>query len=483
MSTTPHMPDIEERLRAALAARAELVQPEDLTPLATVIPLRPRWQSPWVLLATAAVVLLVLGVVLQGVGGRERSDRIAPKPDAPDVTLPADVGREWKPDDLSSPARLDLDGDGTKEKVEFLAEPTEEGDGRTRAQTTLSSTGEESFGVVELGTTIGITALDPIDADGDGDQELVLYTTDLGGGPGAPFEPVVLDLRDGLLVQAVPEDPELLASGDLVVPGSTTEHYDLVHVQTFEVEGGTLVSTRSVNAFARAVDAMTMLVPETYAMDTYEWTLDDGGVLRPGEKGCLVHVPEATTPCDADSADDLPYVTSESTETIGLGEEVALDDGGLGYRARVEDAGDGSGTLVVDGPGADGSVLALDVPDPQVHVVSPGYLVGYDGASVVVTSGSDPAAMEVVVQTADQAGLVRLRPVGDVPLGAGTTDDGRAYRSWLTGSGVVVTAVTGDDGAWETWQWVRVGETEMAALPWGTVCFDDIEDPATGHAC
>jgi hypothetical protein len=176
-------------------------------------------------------------------------------------------------------------------------------------------------------------------------------------------------------------------------------------------------------------------------------------------------------------------VTSESTETIGLGEEVALDDGGLGYRARVEDAGDGSGTLVVDGPGADGSVLALDVPDPQVHVVSPGYLVGYDGASVVVTSGSDPAAMEVVVQTADQAGLVRLRPVGDVPLGAGTTDDGRAYRSWLTGSGVVVTAVTGDDGAWETWQWVRVGETEMAALPWGTVCFDDIEDPATGHAC
>ncbi|WP_416956944.1 hypothetical protein ACNKF0_07010 [Nocardioides sp. T5] len=477
------MSEMEDRLRAALSARAELVQPEHLAPLATATPLRPRWRSPWVLLATAAAVLLVLGVVLQGLARDPRSDDVAPRPDEPRLELPQDVGRDWEPDDLSEPARLDLDGDGTKEKVEFLAEPAEEHDGRTRVQTTLSSTGEEAFGLVELGTTIGVAALDPIDADSDGDQELVLYTTDVDGGPGAPFEPVVLDLRDGLLVRAVPEDPELLASGHVVVPGSETEHYDRVHVQTFRVEGATLVSTRSVNAFARSAGSMTMLVPETYVMDTYEWTLDDQGVLRAGEQGCLVHVPEATKPCDADSADDLPYVTDESTNTIGLGEQVALDDGGLGYRARVEDDGDGLGTLVVDGPGADGSVYALNVPDPQVHVVSPGYLVGYDAASVVATSASDPAAMEVVVQTDDQAGLVRLRPVGDIALGTGTTDDGRAYRSWLTGAGVVVTAVAGDDGSWETWHWVRVGDTEMAALPWGTICFDDVEDPATGHAC
>lgn len=482
MSTPETLSEMEDRLRAALAARAELVQPDDLAPLTSAVEARPRWQSPWVLLATAATVLLVLLAVFQGVAGGPRSDRIAPKPDEK-VELPPDVGRDWVPDDLSAPARLDLDGDGRKERVEFLAEPTEEHDGRTRVQTTLTSTGEESYGLVELGTTIGINALDPIDADSDGDQELVLYTTDVDGGPGAPFEPVVLDLRDGLLVRALPADPELLASGDLVVPGSTTEHYDLVHVQSFTVEDGSLVSTRSVNAFARATRAMTMLVPETYVMDTYEWTLDDEGVLRPGEKRCLVHVPEATTPCDADSADDLPYVTSESTDTIGPGEEVALDDGGLGYRARVEDDGDGLGTLVVDGPGADGSVYAINLPDPQVHVVSPTYLVGNDAASVVVTSESDPGGIEVVVQTADQAGLVQLRPVGEIALGSGTTDDGRAYRSWLTGAGVLVTAVADDAGAWETWQWVRVGGTAMTALPWGTVCFDDIEDPATGHAC
>ena len=122
MSTTdmpPELADIEARLRAALTARAEQVQPEDLAQLATVVPLRPRWQSPWVLLATAAAVLLVIGVVFQGMGGNPRSDRIAPQPDAPTIDLPADIGRDWEPDDLSTPARLDLDGDGTREKVDL----------------------------------------------------------------------------------------------------------------------------------------------------------------------------------------------------------------------------------------------------------------------------------------------------------------------------------------------------------------------------
>ena len=46
-----------------------------------------------------------------------------------------------------------------------------------------------------------------------------------------------------------------------------------------------------------------------------------------------------------------------------------------------------------------------------------------------------------------------------------------------------MTVVADDDGSWEAWQWVRVSGTEMAALPWGTVCFDDVEDPTTGRAC
>ena len=47
MTTTPEMQsDIEQRLRDALSARAELVQPHDLAPLTPVVELRPRWQTP-----------------------------------------------------------------------------------------------------------------------------------------------------------------------------------------------------------------------------------------------------------------------------------------------------------------------------------------------------------------------------------------------------------------------------------------------------
>ncbi|PKH42678.1 hypothetical protein SAMN05192575_103219 [Nocardioides alpinus] len=481
MSTPPDTrADLEDLLRSALEARAELVRPEDLSLLATAAPLRPRWQSPWVLLATAAVVLLILGVVFQGLAGQQRSDEIAPRPDQ--VELPPNVGRTWEVSEESSPARLDLDGDGVEERVEFLAEPTPDHDGRTRVQTTLSSTGEETYGLVELGSTIGVNALGPIDADADGDQELVLYTNALDGGPNAPFEPVVLDLREGLLVQAVSSSPELLSGGDVPVPGSETDHYDLFHAQSFLVEDGALVSTRSRSAFARS--GMIQLAPETYVMDRYEWSMDSDGVLVAGEPGCRVHVPESSTACTADSRDDLPYVTSQSTDTIGVGEEVALEDGGLGYRVRVE-AGEPP-SAVVDGPGADGHVFGLDLPDPRVSTISPTELVSSDGASLFVTSASDPTLVQVVVETADQAGLVRLQPVGDIAFGTGTTDSGRAYRSWLTGAGVTVTVVEGADGSWEAWRWVRVGSAEtfeMAALPWGTICFDDVEDPTTGQAC
>ena len=79
------MSDMEDRLRAALSARAELVQPEHLAPLTPAVDLRPRWQSPWVLLATAAVVLLVLGAVLQGLARDPRSDDVAPRPGQPEL--------------------------------------------------------------------------------------------------------------------------------------------------------------------------------------------------------------------------------------------------------------------------------------------------------------------------------------------------------------------------------------------------------------
>jgi hypothetical protein len=461
--------DIETRLRDALAARADLVGPEDLQPLAPVVELRPRWQSPWVLLATAAAVLLVLGVVLQGVGGRPRSDEIAPRPDDPQVVLPDDVGRDWKSVDLSTPPRLDLDGDGVKEEVAFLGEPTKNFNGRLRMQTTLSSTGEEAYGIAEVGTTLDTNVLDPIDADGDGDQELVLYYDDLEAVGGGGY-PLVFDLRDGLLVQAVADDPELLVRGQVAVPGSETEFYDLVRVHDYWFKDGRLMSSRSREAYARG--NMTLFTPRVAVVDTWEWHLDEDGVLRHAEAGCLLQEDDRRRPCGDEPTDTVPGLPVTRASYAEVGETVDYSSG-YGFRARLEGAGDPS--LVVES--GDGRVIRqpVELPEPLLGRTAP-MAVFADGASVVLTSRMDPARMEVLAQDAGR--MVHLDPVGEIELTNHTYQ-----RTWLTDQGALLSAVADDDGGWVLWQWTAVSRTEMAALPWGTVCFDDIDAPTSVSAC
>ena len=467
--SNPDTMEIEERLRAALTARAELVRPEDLAPLAPVVELRPRWQSPWVLLATAAVVLLVLGVVFQGIGGRPKSDDLAPKPEEPQVTLPPDVGRDWKADGSSSPARLDLDGDGVKEKVEFLAEPSKEYHGRIRLQTTLSGSGDTAYGIADLGTTIGTSPLEPIDADGDGDQELVLYYEDPDAVGGGGY-PLVFDLRDGLLVQAVAEDPDLLVRGSVPVPGSRTEFYDLVRIHDYWVEDGQLFSSRSQRSYARG--NMTLVRTETILMDAWRWSLDDDGVLRAEDLGCLRSGLEASVPCAEDEVEELPHLTPVATETFGIGEGASFRDG-YRFSARLEAAADPS--LVVEGD--DGRTInhGLEVGDPRVSTVQPTSVLS-DGASFFVTSASDPTYVEVLVQDGDR--LRSLEAVGEIDL----LNEG-SVRTWLTQNGGAVSVVQEEGDTWQAWVWTMVSRTGMAALPFGTVCFDDVDDPSTLRSC
>ena len=462
----------EDRLRAALAARAELVRPEDLTQMATVVPLRPRWQSPWVLIATAAVVLLVLGVVFRTVGADPRSDRLAPEPDEQvELQLPSDVGRDWKADRYSTPRRLDLDGDGTREEVTFLSEKTETGSGRVRIETTLSSTGEETYGVVDLSSNVVVSSLDPIDADDDGDQELVLYDGDVAGGPGNPLHPIVLDLRDGLLVEVLVDRPELLQLGNIPVPDSATPYYELVRSQGYDVRRGTLYSSRSVSSFAST--GMTVTRPEELVLDTWRWVLDDDGVLRPEDDGCVLElITGEWEPCADGTRDALPALARPATGTFGVGEQFSWTEG-YRYVARLEAVADPS--LVVEGD--DGRTInqPLEVADPVVFTTQPTSIF-YDGASFVVGSASDPAYLRVLRQ--DGARLRVLEPVGEVPL---TNDD--THRTWLTEEGNLYTVVSGDDDTWHAWSWRMVTASEIAALPAGTVCFDDVDDPATVRGC
>jgi hypothetical protein len=468
MSTPDTMAEMEERLRSALVARAEQVQPEHLAPLTPVVDLRPRWQSPWVLLATAAVVLLVLGVVLEGVGRDSRSDDVAPRPDERvELELPSDVGRDWKTKEYSTPARLDLDGDDTLETVEFLGEPGRKGDGRVRMQATLSGSGEETYGLTDVGTTT-VSALGAIDADADGDQELVLYYDDFVNGG----YPLVFDLREGLLVRAVVDQPELLVRGDVPVPGTGTEYYEMARQHDYWIEDGTLWSSRSVNTYA--IGNMTIIKPLVTVRDAWTWRLSEDGLLEPVDAGCLRYdvMDDSRTPCADGAGDDLPDVADVAAESIGVGESTAFDDG-YPFTARLEAVADP--TLVVEG--MDGRTIdhGVEVADPRILTTQP-VRVFSDGASVVVTSAADPAYVRVVVQDGDR--LRSLEPVGEVDLRNDET-----HRTWLTDDGNLVTAVAGDDGSWRVWSWQMVSRSEMAALPGAVVCFGDVADPSTIRRC
>nr|WP_300051304.1 hypothetical protein [uncultured Nocardioides sp.] len=468
MSTPDTMSEMEDRLRAALTARAEQVRPEHLAPLTPVVELRPRWQSPWVLIATAAVVLLVLGIVFQGVARDPRSDDVAPKPDERvELQLPADVGRDWDAGPESTPAKVDLDGDGTKETVDFLAEKTKNYDGRIRLQTTLSSTGKEAYGLMQVAsTTIGMTAEGVIDADGDGDQELVVFDPDLDSTGGAPL---VFDLRDGLLVQVVPEDPELLQRGDVQVPGSQTELYDRVRLHQYWISGGSLFSGRSEDSFARG--GMDMVRPPAVVLESWEWRLGDDGVLRPEAAGCR-ELTFDVRPCGVDQSERVPDLGARVESFVGIGESAEVASG-YPFSMRVE-AGDPP-VLVVEGP--DGRTLRheLDVPDPLVATVQPESIFS-DGESLVVTSASDPTLVQLLVQRDDR--IVALEPVGEVPLE--NTDDN---RTWLSETGSVVSAVADDDGSWQLWFWKMTSGNRAFALPGATVCFDDVDDPTSVRTC
>lgn len=485
MTTTPEMQsDIEQRLRDALSARAELVQPHDLAPLTPVVELRPRWQTPWVLLATAAVVLLVLGIVFQGLARDPRSDDVAPRPDEPRVELPPDVGRGWDRAPMSPPSDIDLDGDGRDERVRFLADKDRPRDGRVRLQTTLSSDGEDVYGVVHLGYGSGVSPLEPIDADGDGDQELVLYRTDPDDEMGTL--PIVLDLHDGVLVQALPSDPDLLRIGTDVV--EETEHYDMVRLTDYWIEDGVLHSLRSERSFARV--GMNLLRPEEYEAEAFTWRLGVDEVLRPevSDVPCMRVVPEGRGPCRPGDSDALPVLAPVADRTVGIGGSFEPDTGGFRFTASLAPAteADADADLVVaQGVFPDSRTPLRTGAEPLLFTTQPTGLY-YDGASVLVASGDgdEPIAHQVLVQ--DEDGMVVLEPVGDVPLGTGHTEAAREFRTWLTYNGELVTAVADspdEAGPWSVYRWVMVDRGSMVAAPLDTVCFDDPRDPATVRRC
>lgn len=190
------MSDIEQRLRSALTARADLVRPEDLSPFQDPPAEEPRrwWQHPGSYLIAAAVAVIVLALPLLVIAatddGREADPADGPSPTTTEVSDP----------DRQVAAELygDVDGDGEDETV---AATHTSGDAPAwTIEVELSSTGATVS--YYIGEVDGVALTRAADVDGRTGDE-ILIVVEPGDQDPHSGAPTVLGLRDGELVPIV----------------------------------------------------------------------------------------------------------------------------------------------------------------------------------------------------------------------------------------------------------------------------------------
>jgi len=196
---------IEDRLVAALEARAELVTPEDLGPIE--VPGRPRPRRGAVLLLAAAATAAVVTVPLV----LERDGGLSPEPGAagspsvgvsepPESEAPSEPPAVPRDMAVVDRQRADVDGDGRPDRVRLMSDSAtsqEPGDGLVQVFLASGATGvaEVPFGY--------LTLLPALDINGDGHEQVRLSHTE--GGDSARLL-VYTWHKDGLVRLEAPRD-------------------------------------------------------------------------------------------------------------------------------------------------------------------------------------------------------------------------------------------------------------------------------------
>lgn len=274
---------IEDRLVAALAARAEQVRPEDLEPIE--VPERSRRPRPVVVLlmvAAACAVVIALPFVLGG--GDDDSAPVqtpsvsetAPSPSEPTPEEPTPTTPTTEPPGatLIDQQRADVDGDGQPDTVRLVLQgndPEEPGEG------TLSvDLGSGSGG----GTYVPFGYLrplePPLDLNGDGREQVLLQHT--AGGDSAQL--LVFTWHEGGIVQAQ-YDGDAFLGLELDGSGKVADYY---------VDEGALYS------WLRGEPVGTGPV---YEVEQWSWSINENRLeATPAGNACVDVTTEATPqPC------------------------------------------------------------------------------------------------------------------------------------------------------------------------------------------
>ena len=445
---------VEERLSAALAARAEQVQGEDLraetapTPAssASVVPLRrPSRPLTTALVAAAAAAAVVAPFVYGSLTSDPTAPDPAPAPPTPSVSVspPPAVGADWP---VTQRDRADLDGDGTPDPLRVRADGDEFTAARLRLEVDLSGTGTTTYGLVDAGGS-DYSIVGTADADSDGGDELVLYL----GAVEARF--VVVDLLDDYLVE-VPQDDAAPMSTGLVADRQVDDRVTLAFATARWLADGTLYSSRSVSSYPTY--GMSQEVPDPYLADVWAWRLVDGVLTpQPQPRLCIPAGEDGSRgrPCSEGEGDGLRPLFPEATASVGVGDsaELELDFDGRPDTVALVDAGGGATELVVTTSYGE---QRLRVPSAAVRLypVTIGVGSAPDGISLLlaveegdgtrliyVYTGADGFAGDLLTIDADQV-------VGG-PFGSGTRADGTAYETWVGANGRIYTARVAGGGA------------------------------------
>jgi len=270
------MSTLEDRLSAALAARADLVQPEDLShraPPRTVVPLRRR-PVTYVLAAAACAAVVAVPFLVGGLGG-DGEDRPAPPVVTPTTPVTPHSGDDGVPgsgwtEAYTYPRAYDVDADGTPDEVVVRTEGSEKLPPGVRRVEVHLSTGGVAAVLLDY-DTYDLTMIEPVDLDADGADELLYYR-------GTETEEIgVLRYADGALVDVeVPDAPGLTSAPDARFRsrGWWTEDGELFSYRT--VDGGFVPGGSNAS-------------PPPYEVDIWRWNLTSDDRLVPVSlpSGCL----------------------------------------------------------------------------------------------------------------------------------------------------------------------------------------------------
>lgn len=486
------MSTIEDRLSAALGARADLVQPEDLRPAQVPgPPASVTWlRHPATYVAVAAACAAVIAAPFL-VGGGDGGTVPTPAPDVPSVVpteLPplVDVGGDWPANDGAT--RVDVDGDGTPDDVRVRLEPGEPLIGpRLRVEAELSSTGALVWAVLDSGE-VSANIGDAVQLDEDPGLEITVYRD------GLDF--AVLDLAGDRLVEpTAPGTPRLL-NGAVAEQGTGRGFESRVWV-----DQGALYSYLSEDSFSGPEPLGT---PVLYPVSVTSWSISEGRLVPSAPARRCIDVVNVTDSGDhpplADCTDaggpsgtGVPALFPEVEGLVGLGGSFEAEvDGGVATIALEGTARDGIGTveegdaeLVVTLPGGESRRWAVPAGWEPAVTTAPALFPGGGVGFLVRQEGGDNTTMTLVTLRGRQ--LAATRTEGEVPFGNGFVGASpRTYRTWIGPDGVLWTRVAQEVGADEqtVYRWALGGTVSMGApstlQPLREGCFAiDASDPAS----